>query len=130
MKSCKDFILYMVPENSADNDYSNLKHIYSSDNIDEDIQASIFNDIRNNLIDKLGNEKYGEKLELYDKDLFDAYKDLELYMLKSNYFETAYEYFNAVNNPNGGDANNTYILYKRLLQFRDKYEKYLMQNEK
>ena len=73
LKSSKDFIIYSI---SSDN---NINPIYSSDNIDNDTQALIFNDIKENLINKLGNEKYGEKLELYDKDLFDAYKDLELY---------------------------------------------------
>ena len=125
LKTCKDFIIYMIPDNNTD-----IKHIYSSDNIDNDAQAIIFNDIKENLINKLGNETYGQKLEFYDKDLFDAYKEADYQMLKADYFETAYEYYKTINDPNSGDANRTYMLYKRLLQLRDKYEKYLMQNEK
>ena len=128
LKQCKDFIIYMVPKDIPDNDYSTIKHIYS-DNIDEDTQAVIFNDIKENLIEKIGTDKYGEKLELYDKDLYDAYMESKAQRLKASYFETAYEYYKQVNDPNGGDANRTYSLYKRLLQLRDKYEKYLIQNE-
>lgn len=123
LKSSKDFIIYSI---SSDN---NINPIYSSDNIDNDTQALIFNDIKENLINKLGNEKYGEKLELYDKDLFNAYKEADYQMLKADYFESAYEYYTQVNDPIGGDANKLYLLYKRLLQTRDKYEKYLMQIE-
>ena len=123
LKNCKDFIIYY---SNKDND---IKNIYSSDNIDSDIQAYIFSDIKENLISKLGNEKYGEKLELYDKDLFDAYKEADFQMVKADYFETAYNYYKIVNDPNSGDANKIYMLYKRLLQLRDKYEKYLISNE-
>ena len=123
LKNCKDFIIYYS------NKDDNIQSIYSSDNIDSDIQAMIFSDIKENLISKLGNEKYGEKLELYDKDLFDAYKEADFQMVKADYFETAYNYYKIVNDPNSGDANTIYMLYKRLLQMRDKYEKYLMSNE-
>ena len=123
LKKCKDFIIYYS------NKDDNIQSIYSSDNIDSDVQAMIFSDIKENLISKLGNEKYGEKLELYDKDLFDAYKEADFQMVKADYFETAYNYYKIVNDPNSGDANTTYMLYKRLLQMRDKYEKYLMSNE-
>ncbi len=123
LKNCKDFIIYYS------NKDDNIQSIYSSDNIDSDVQAMIFSDIKENLISKLGNEKYGEKLELYDKDLFDAYKEADFQMVKADYFETAYNYYKIVNDPNSGDANTTYMLYKRLLQMRDKYEKYLMSNE-
>ena len=121
LRHCKDYILYTISDNQ------DINKIYSSDNITSDDQAFIFNDIKNNLIEKLGFEQYGSNLKTYDYDLFNAYKEADFQLTRADYFETAYEYFKQVNNPNGGDANTTYMLYKRLLQLRDKYEKYMME---
>lgn len=117
LKKSKSYIISTIDSNN------NLNSIYS-DNLDNDEQAKIFNDIKENLISKLGNEKYGLKLEQYDNDLFNAYKELEYLSVKSDYYESLYEYNKAVNDPNSGDANRLYMLYKQVLINQDKYKKF------
>lgn len=117
LKKSKSYIISTIDSNN------NLNSIYS-DNLDNDEQAKIFNDIKENLISKLGNEKYGLKLEQYDNDLFNAYKELEYLSAKSDYYESLYEYNKAVNDPNSGDANKLYMLYKQVLINQDKYKKF------
>ena len=120
LRKSKDYILYIIPEDKKDN----IENVYSSDSIDEDIQAFIFNDIKENLINKLGKDEYANRLEKYDKDLFNAYKEADFHYARANYLESSHEYYKIINDPNGGDANKTYMLYKKMLMDRDKYQKY------
>ena len=117
LKNTKNYIISTI---SQDN---NINHIYS-DNLTEDEQAQIFNNIKENLISKLGNEKYGLKLEQYDNDLFNAYKELDYLTAKADYYQSLYEYNKTLNDPNSGDANYLYILYKRVFLNQDQYQKY------
>ena len=115
----KDFILYII---SPDKPVENIQKYYSSDDIQPDYQAFIFNDIKENLVNKIGIDNYSSKLQDYDNDLYVAYRDLEYNSIKAEYYETAYNYYKSLNDPNSGDANKTFMLYKHLLQVKDKFD--------
>lgn len=117
LKKTKKYIISSISEDN------NINHIYS-DNLNNDEQAHIFNGIKENLISKLGNENYGLKLEQYDNDLFNTYKEIEYLTIKSDYYQSLYEYNKALNDPNSGDGNYLFMLYKRMLLNQDKYQKY------
>ena len=95
-----------------------------SSNITEDFQHHIFNDSRVSLINNVTEEKYGESLEQYEPDLFNAYKEADYQIAKSEYLQAELDYYKLVNNPTSGDANVLYTNYRRLQQLKDKYENF------
>ena len=65
--SSKQYVIYVI--NKKDEIIKK-----ESSNITEDFQHHIFNDSRVSLINNVTEEKYGELLEQYEPDLFNAYK--------------------------------------------------------
>ena len=68
--SSKQYVIYVI--NKKDEIIKK-----ESSNITEDFQHNIFNDSRVSLINNVTEEKYGESLEQYEPDLFNAYKEAD-----------------------------------------------------
>lgn len=115
--SSKQYVIYVVNKNDEI-----IKK--ESSNITEDFQHHIFNDSRVSLINNVTEEKYGESLEQYEPDLFNAYKEADYQIAKSEYLQAELDYYKLVNNPTSGDANVLYANYRRLQQLKDKYENF------
>lgn len=115
--SSKQYVIYVI--NKKDEIIKK-----ESSNITEDFQHHIFNDSRVSLINTVTEEKYGESLEQYEPDLFNAYKEADYQIAKSEYLQAELDYYKLVNNPTSGDANVLYTNYRRLQQLKDKYENF------
>ena len=115
--SSQQYVIYVVHKKAAI-----LKK--ESSNITEDSQHHIFNDSRVSPINNATEEKYGESLEQYEPDLFNAYKEADYQIAKSEYLQAELDYYKLVNNPTSGDANVLYANYRRLQQLKDKYENF------
>ena len=97
--------------------------IQYSDN-DIDWKSSIINKLNSNFIEEVTPEVYGRDLQKYNEELFNAYKECDYQMAKSNYLEAELEYQRAVNDPSGGDANKLYMMYSRLKKLKEIYENF------
>lgn len=116
-KICKSKRYVIITENDESVD------IQYSDN-DIDWKSSIINKLNSNFIEEVTPEVYGRDLQKYNEELFNAYKECDYQMAKSNYLEAELEYQRAVNDPSGGDANKLYMMYSRLKKLKEIYENF------
>lgn len=115
--SSKQYVIYTVNKKGEQ-----VKK--QSTNIDEAFQHHIYDDARQSLINNVGQQKYGEKLESYEPDLFNAYKEADYQIAKSEYLQAELDYYKLVNNPMSGDANTLFVNYQRLQQLKKQYENF------
>lgn len=115
--SSKQYVIYAVNKKGE-----NVKE--QTSDITEDFQHYIYDDSRKSLIDSVGEETYGEKLESYEPDLFNAYKEADYQIAKSEYLEAELDYYKMVNNPMSGDANVLMTAYRRVQQLKNIYENF------
>lgn len=93
-------------------------------NTDVEEQPEIRNRLSEYVISNMTPELYGAKLEQYDPDLFNAYKESDYQITRADYLEAQLNYVNAINNPNGEDGNKLFAMYKQLTQLKQKFENF------
>lgn len=111
----KDYLIV-----TEDNDNFNIQY----SNNDFDWQSNIINKLNNKFINDVTAEVYSRNLQKYNLELFNAYKECDYQMAKSNYLEAELDYQRAVNDPAGGDANQLFIMYSRLKKLKEIYESF------
>lgn len=114
--SSKQYVIYAVNKKG--------ENVKEQTNIDENFQHYIYDDSRKSLIDNVGEQTYGEKLKIYEPDLFNAYKEADYQIAKSEYLDAELNYYKMVNNPMSGDANVLMTAYRRVQQLKDRYENF------
>ena len=97
--------------------------IQYSDN-DIDWKSGIINKLNSNFIEEVTPEAYSRDLQKYNEELFNAYKECDYQMAKSNYLEAELVYLGAVNDLSGGDANKLYMMYSRLKKLKEIYKNF------
>lgn len=113
------YFIYTVNNNELQGYY---KH---TNKISDEHYSSIVNDVKQHLLDDKCNglpQIYSTKLELYDPDLYTAYKQLDYTEAKLEYVEADFMYYKDMNTPYSGDANHAYMLYQRVLDKKKKYQ--------
>ena len=98
--------------------------IYYSANNDIEWKSDVINKLTSDFINEVTPEIYGRDLQKYNLELYNAYKECDYQMAKSNYLEAELEYYKAVNNPDGGDAYKLFMMYNRLQKLKDIYENF------
>ena len=115
--SSKQYVIYAVNKKGEQ-----VKK--QSNNINEEFCHHIYDDARLSLINTVGEQTYGEKLETYEPDLFNAYKEADYQIAKTEYLQAELDYYKLVNNPMSGDANILFTSYQRLQQLKKQYENF------
>lgn len=113
----KEYILYTKNKDNTINKFN-------SNNIDIDFLNIANNDIKNDFISKVGEQNYGQELEKYDNDLFNAYKEADYQLARADYLEAELTYYKTVNDPMSGDANKLYMLYNRVVKLKEKLDSF------
>ncbi|MBO6271453.1 hypothetical protein J6O48_01595 [bacterium] len=114
---------YIISFQEKDNTITEI-----SDNIDNEWLGSVSQNLRNIIIDNIGEEEYGKHLDKYDIDLYNSYREIDYQISKSDYLEAAYDYYKLINDPNSGNANQAYIKYQNLKRLETIYKS--LENEK
>lgn len=118
------YFIYTINDDNVNRFYKNTK------NISDNTYTDIVNDVKQHLLDDKCNgstQIYSSKLQLYDPDLYNAYKELDLTEAKLDYIEADFMYYKDMNTPYSGDANHAYMLYQRVLDKKKRYQE-LSQN--
>lgn len=62
--------------------------------------------IRDDVFEKLGQEEYANRLDTYEPDLANAFREMEYYAARASYYEAYLEYHKAINNVNSGTSHD------------------------
>ena len=116
----KSYIIYALSDNNILNKFE--KDI---SNIDENTYVAIVDDVKTSLLNNICNgstEIYSQKLDIYDPDLFNAYKELNYLDAKCQYIEADFMYYKDMNSTNNNiTANTAYKLFERVQRLKNNY---------
>lgn len=117
IKKAKQYIL--ITQDNSNNIQSD-----ESDNLDNEFLLNISTQLKNNVINNIGINEYSQKLQQYDPELFNAYKEADYQMVCSDYYKAELDYYKVLNDPMSGDANISFSLYKRLQEKKKQMENF------
>lgn len=116
----KSYIIYTLADNNI-----LCKFVKHTDKINESTYVAIVNDIKQSLIDDIcqgNNNEYSKRLEIYDPDLCQAFKEIEYLNAKLEYIEADHMYYKDMNTVNNGiTADTAFKLYERVQQLKQRY---------
>lgn len=116
----KSYIIYTLTKDNTLGKF--IKH---TDKIDESTYVAIVNDVKQSLLTDICNgdtNEYSERLEIYDPDLCQAYKELNYLEAKLEYIEADFLYYKDMNTVNNGmTADRAFKLYERVQMLKQRY---------
>ena len=75
--------------------------------------------IKQKIVNMIGPELYERKLDEFDPDLADAYRQIDFWMLKTKCVQAELEYYRACNDPNGFHGPQLREMHDRVCELRN-----------
>lgn len=94
----------------------------NDDEYDIDFRNQCKNIIQENLFNFVGQEKYQEQLDIFEPDVYMAFKEIKYYEAKAAYYERLTEYIKAMNDPMGLKSNMLSRLWDDVCEFEKVYK--------
>jgi hypothetical protein len=85
--------------------------------------------IRDTLNNILTPQIYDRDLEYYEPYTALAFKEAEYQVMRADMLEAELAYYKAINDPNGPAASQTYALYERYMNLKERLEKFEKENQ-
>ena len=105
------------------NNGDDVVNLYSTDDeLDIDFAVSSMHRLRDQLIRTLGNEGYGERLNVIEPDLAMAYKEADYQIARSDFLDAELQYYKAANNPSGPSANMLKTMWDHRCEMKERLE--------
>lgn len=84
----------------AEIDGDNFEYISNDDEFDVDFRNQCKEIIREDIFNKIGPEAYEARLDVFETDLFNAFKEIDYQTARADYAEAMLEYTRAINDIN------------------------------
>lgn len=91
-------------------------------NVDVEYTLGQFHRLRDQLIQTLGNEGYGARLDEIEPDLSMAYKEADYQIVRADYLDAELQYYKAANNPAGPSANMLKTMWDRRCELKERLD--------
>lgn len=114
----KNFLLKIKRYVLLTEDYNGEFEYLSSDKeFDVDFRNTCKDIIREDIFNRIGQEAYSNRLDVFEPDLFQSFKELDYQTARADYFEAMYEYTRAIN-----DINSAYTKSESLQRLWNRVE--------
>lgn len=100
-----------------------VTNIHTNNKID--VYSNAITSLNEQIVNDLGQTVVQDNLEVLNNEMFNIYKEIDYQLCRADYLEAELLYNKEVNNPLGGDANKLYILYKKYMDLKKKYENFM-----
>ena len=102
---------------------TDIVNLYSTDDeLDVDFAIASMHRLRDQLIRTLGNEGYGENLNVIEPDLAMAYKEADYQIARADYLDAELQYYKAANNPNGPQGNMLKVMWDHRCELKERLD--------